>query len=154
VPHLQLQVTHGDLITLIQFDIDFAPRHRYFDILSLDEGISDDLVAGLKRLDSHRVRGDFGSEQFLCSCESLGMVRVGMRRDDHLAGVQRKVHLAHHLDDFWHCFEIADVNEYVFAASVDQIDVASDAPAGLQVHLDDTLVVKDITAFHHRRGDS
>ena len=81
--------------------------------------------------------GHLGLEHFLGAGQSLDMIGVGVRGDDHLAGGQIEIHLPDQFDDFLDRIEIADVDEQELAAAVDEINVDAQAPAGLVVHLDD-----------------
>src|SRR5262245_28402646 len=81
MPNVELQIADRDLVTLFEFLIDFASRHRDFNILGLDECVSYYLIARLERFDGHGMGGDFRAEQFLGACESLCVIGVRVRCD-------------------------------------------------------------------------
>ena len=68
--------------------------------------------------------------------QALGVVGVGVGRDDHLAGREAEVHLADQLEDVDQLVEEPDVDQGVFGAAVDQVDVHAQPAPGLDVHLD------------------
>src|SRR5262249_52817776 len=144
---LKPKVANLDRITLLELQVDPARRHRNLDSLRLDGRIGRYLVAALDRLDALRVRRHLGLEQLLGPSNSLNVIRIGVRRDDHLAHGQVEIHAPNQFDDFVHRFEKTDVDENEFAAAVDEIDIYAEPPTGLVVHLDH--VGKEVAALEH-----
>ena len=65
VPDLQGDVADLHHVALVEPDVHLAGRHRQVDVLGLDDGEGQHLVAGLNRLDAQRVGRRLGLEQFL-----------------------------------------------------------------------------------------
>src|SRR5579884_452030 len=138
VPDLQTQIADRDGIAFVEINIDLARRHRNFKVLRLDGGKGNDLVSAFQRLDTERMSGHLGLEDLLGTGQSLDVIGVGVRGDNHLAGRQVEVHAANQLDDFLHGIDIADVDEQKLVAAVEEIDVDAQAAAGLVIHLNDS----------------
>ena len=68
--------------------------------------------------------------------QPLDVVHVGMGGDDQLAGREAEVHLPDQLQDVGQLVEEADVDQGVFRAAVDQVDIDPHPAASLVVHLD------------------
>jgi hypothetical protein len=68
--------------------------------------------------------------------QSLDVIHIGVRADEHLALAQRKIHLPDQLDDLIDGLVKTDVDEDPLPLIEDKIDVASQDLPGLEVHLD------------------
>src|SRR5262249_16321804 len=137
MPYLQPQVANPDRGALVKLQVDGARGHRNLDALCFDRRVGRNLVTALDRLDAERVRRHLRLEQFLGPCDALNVVGVRVRGDDHLAGGQVEVHPPDQFDDFLDRVEETDVDEHELAAAVDQVNVHSQPPSGLVIHLDD-----------------
>src|SRR5262249_45237741 len=110
-------------------------------------GVRRYFVAGFQWLDAKRMGSHFRLEQFLRPSGALDMIRIGMRRDNHLARRQAEVHLADQFDNFFDRVNKADVNKDELVASIDEINIHTKPAAGLVVHFDD--IRKDVLPFQH-----
>ena len=131
----------------LSLQVDLARRHGDLDVLGLDGGVGQDLVAAFDGLDALGMGRHPGFEHVPGPGQALDVIDVGMGGDDHLARGQVEVHLADQLDDLVDRFQQADVDENELGAAVDEVDVDPEPPAGLVVHLDD--VRKEIFPSQH-----
>ncbi len=73
-------------------------RHRDVDVLGVDPGVGQDLVPFLDGGDALGVRGHLALEHLAGPREPLGVIDVGVGRDDHLARGEAEIHLADQLE--------------------------------------------------------
>ena len=104
-------------------------------------------IAAGQGLGGQRVADDLGLQQLVDLGQSLNVVDVGVRGDQHLAVRQREIELADQLDDLVDRLLVADVDQQPLGVVVDQVDVAAQALARLDVHFDH--VGKDRLALEH-----
>ena len=100
-------------------------------------GISQDAVGlgkgRLRQRMTHRLRL---RQKVLGQFQSLDMIGVGVSNDQIFALRQRKIELADQIDDFAGRIFVANIDQQPFAAVMDQIHAAPQAPTRLVVHLD------------------
>ena len=146
-PDLERLVADRDDVALVDRHVDLAPGHRDVDVLGVDPGVGQDLVALFERGDALGVRGDLALEDLAGPGQALGVVGVGVGGQDHLAGREAEVHLADQLEHVGQLVEEADVDQRVLGAAVDQVDVHPQPAPGLDVHLDHAG--ENVVTFDH-----
>ena len=127
-------------------------RHRDVDALGVDPGVGEDLVAFLDRRDALGVGGHLALEDLAGPRQPLGVVDVGVGRDDQLAGGEAEIHLADQLEHVGQLVEEPDVDQGEFRAAVDQVDVHPHPALRLVVHLDHAR--EDVTPLDHSKTSS
>src|SRR5262249_40776600 len=137
VPDLKAEIAHLDRITLLELQVDPARRHGNLDSLRLDRRIGRYLVSAFNRFDALRMRGHLGLEQLLGAGNPLNVVGIRVRGHNHLARGQVEIHAPNQFNDFVHSFKKTDIDQNEFASAVDEIDIDSEPPTGLVIHLDD-----------------
>ena len=80
------------------------------DPLGIDPGTGENLVTLLEGGDGLGVGCHFGLEDLAGSRQSLGVVDVGVSRDDHLAGGETEIHLANQFQHVRQVVEEPDVD--------------------------------------------
>ena len=139
-------------ISLVDHPVDLAAGHRNVNVLGVDPGVGEDLVALFDGADALGVRDHLALENLAGPGEALGVIDVGMGRDDHLAGGEAEVHLPDQLEHVGQLVEEADVDQGVLRAAVDQVDVHPHPALRLVVHLDHAR--EDVTPLDHSPGSS
>ena len=147
-----LEPTRADLegVAIADRPIDLHRRHFEMDVLRRDLGERLDPIAALEGLDGERVGEDRRFEDRLGLRQPLDVIDVGMRGDEGPAGREGEIELTDHLHDLVDGLGVADVDEHPVAVVINQIDVATDPPARLVVHLDDTG--ENRAALEHRKS--
>ena len=135
-------------ISLVDRLIHLAAGHGDLNSLGVDPGVGEDLVALFERLDAAGMSHDRALEDLAGPGQPLGVVDIGMRGHDQLAGRKAEVHLAGQLEHVGQLVQEADVDQGVLGASIDQVDVHPHPAAGLVVHLDHAG--EQIIPFDHR----
>ena len=97
-PDLERPVADRQDVSLVDRQVDLAAGHRDVDVLGVDPGVGHDLVALFERGDALGVGGDLALEDLAGAGQALGVVGVGVGRQDHLAGREAEVHLADQLE--------------------------------------------------------
>ena len=146
-PDLEGLIADPDRIPFVDRLVDLALRHLDPDVLGVDPGEGQQLVPVAERGDARRVGHDLALQDLARPRQPLGVVDVGVRGEDHLAGREAEVHLADQLEDVGQLVEEADVDQRVFLAAVDQVDVHAEAASRLDVQLDHAG--EDVVALDH-----
>ncbi len=121
--------------------------HRDVDALGVDPGVGQDLIAFLDGGNAPGMGDDLALEDLAGPAESLGVVDVGVGGDDHLAGGQAEIHLPDQFQHVGQLVEESDVDQGEFGTAIDQVDVHTQAPPRLVVHLQDAG--KQVTPLDH-----
>ena len=150
VPDLEPARADLERVAVTDRPIDLHRRHLEMDVLRRDLGKRLDPVAALERLDRQGMGDDRSLEERLRLGQPLDVIDVGMRSDQPPAGREGEVELADHLHDLVDGLGVADVDEHPVAVVINEIDVATDPPARLVVHLDDTG--ENRAALEHRKS--
>ena len=135
-PDLQRLVADLQQVALVDGPVDLAARHGDVDSLGVDPGVGQDLVPFLDRGDALGVRGHLALENLAGTRQPLGVIDVGVRRDDHLAGGQAEIHLPDQLQHVGQLVEEPDVDQGEFRPAINQIDVHAHPALRLVVHFE------------------
>ena len=89
-PDLKFTVANFQNVPFIHRHVNLTWGHRNMDVLSINPGIGQDFITRFQRRNAFGMRNHLTLEQFTRTCQTLGMIGVGMSGNNHLAGRERK----------------------------------------------------------------